>query len=467
MTKSRYDGISIDDKLSERDLECHNKHIYNNSLVAVPTGKKSANGDNEYIIKPLEFLTGSTNKPSIINGKPQGTVFGVDIVAAHRAVAVSTKWDLGIPLKSLNYEINGSAYLQCTLTEETAELGTGTDADAEIKIWSDKMVRYGPGNPLFLNYTLAMPKKEDSNGDYTVAFGFYDTFNGLLHAQRRRDNLLEYGFILVRDAVEEWFPLNGVDFPVESDTNDLNIFYMDGGYLGVAPTNIYLSDADYEIFKRLHRQLYKQRITNVKTPDLPIGGFVRNEGNTMDIKILNGSVSAGTINGNQEQDPSLRTKTYSITKTIPTNSVNVSLVSFLNPNQVDMYDRIDATLVPRIRDYTNTISSKLVEVEGRLDGQNKSGVVDLYLTKEDDIISGLFTPVDLGFSVLKVSDNAVVDLGNSELLESFTFGSAVDILPKLITTLDLLGPGKVATFVVTSASVSFDIRWKIVYQDRF
>lgn len=412
------------------------------------------------------LITQTGQGTSYINGKPQGTVFGVDIVVAHRATAVAAKWDMGIPIKALNFEFVGSGYAQCTLSEETIEIGTGTDANAEVKIWSKKRVRYSPGNPLFLDYTLAFPKLEDSNGNYTIGFGFYDKDNALLQGQRRVDGVIEWGFIVVRDGIEQWYPQNGIEFPDYADRNDLNIYYMDGGYLGVAPSNLYLSDIN-EVFKRLHRQLYQQRITNVKTPDLPVGGFLRNEGNTLDIKVLNGSVAGGTINGFQEEDPVARTKTYSVTRTIPTSAADSLVVSFLNPTSVDMFDRIDGTLIPRTRVYTNTISSKLVEIQGVLTGQNKSGVINLYVTDEANITSGTYTPVDLGYSVLEVSTDAVVNLVNAELLEQFPFGSTSNISPKVIDALDLLEPGNVAVFVITSASTSFELLWKIIYADRF
>lgn len=405
--------------------------------------------------------------PSLINGKPQGTVFGIDMVTAKENPAISSKWDMGIPLKLLEIDITGSAYIQCTLTEETLEIGTGTDADAEIKVWSIQRIRYEPGAPLYEKFTAAFPKLADSNGDYIAAVGLYDGVNGYMIAQRRRSGVLEYGFLVFRDAVYEWFDWNGSDFPEGMDLNDLNIFRLDGGYLGSAPTNVYTVNVDDEIFTRIHRQVYKQRITSVKTPDLPLGAFIKNEGNTLDIKILNGSIQGGTINGLQEGDPAARAKTYRLTKTIPTSAVDELIVSFKNELIVEMYDRLDSTGIPRIRDYFNTISSKLFEVSGVLDGQNKRGSIDLYATDIGDITSGTYTPVDLGFSVLEVSDDAVVDLTNAELLESFQFGANTGVPPKLIETLDLLFPGKVAVFVVNSTSVTFDITWKIKYQDRF
>jgi len=424
-----------------------------------------ASMDNDWKQKMLVAL--GYQNPKIVNGKPQGTIFGADMVTATENPAISSKWDMGIPLKALETDITGSAYVQCTLTEETIEIGSGTDANAEIKLWSTQRIRYEPGAPLYEKFTLALPELADSNGDYTVAAGLYDTDNGLLWAQRRVSDVIEYGLIVVRDAVETFFPANGDDFPEGQDPNNLNIYRIDSGYLGIAPTRVYVYNTTKKIWILIHEQIYEQRITNVKTPDLPIGTFVRNEGNTTDIKILNGSIQAGTINGRQEEDPSARTKTYRLTQTIPTSPVDELIVAFQSPITVTMYDKLDVTAVPRTRVYTSTIASKLVDVQGVLEGQNKIGTVDLYLISNDDVTSGTFTPIELGYSTLQVSDDAVVDLTNAELLESFPFGSVTNIDLIRIDTLDLLFPGQTAVFVVNSASVSFDITWKIKYQDRF
>jgi hypothetical protein len=421
--------------------------------------------DNDWKQKMLIAL--GYQNPKMVNGKPQGTVFGVDMVVGNEHAAVATKWDMGIPLKAFQFDITGTAYLQCTTTEETIEFGTGTDSDGEIKVWSTQRIRYEPGTPLFQKFTAAFPKLADSNGDYTCAIGLYDTDNGYLYGQRRRNGVLEYGFIVVRDSVEEWYPANGVDYPIDHDPNNLLIYRIDAGYLGIAPTNVYVSDSTKEIWRRIHRQTYPQRITSIKTPDLPIGAFIRNEGNTLDIKVLNGSVQGGTINGKQDNDPSARTKTYRLTQTIPSSAVDEPIVAFSNPITVDMYDRIDISGIPRTRLYTNTIASQLLQIQGVFDGQNKSGTVDLYAVPVADVISGTFTPVDLGYSILQVSSDPVIDLTDAELLESFSFGSVADIPLTMVETLDLLFPGQVAVFVVTSSSVSFDVTWTIKYQDRF
>lgn len=412
----------------------------------------------------VDILTGDTSVRTLVNGKPQGTVFGVDMVVGQEKVAISGKWDMGLQLDGLIREFIGTGYLKITDGEETIELGTGTDADGESKVYSLNRVRYEPGAPLFMDYTVAWPKLEDSNGDYTMGVGFYDGVDGFVQGHRRRTDALEYGFILYRGGVETWFPANGPIMPL--NYNNLNIHRLDGGYLGVAPTNLYVRNTLEELFLRLHRQTYEQRTTNVKTPDLPVGAFVRNEGNTNNVVLLNGSFKAGTINGGQKEDPSAVVNTYDRTFAAGA-GIDQTIFAFRNDMEVDMYTYVDINETPTTSLLKNTIAAQLKQVKLAVLDNNKNVVIDLYVTSIDDITSGTFTPVDLGRSVLKVSEDAVVDLTNALKLETFLLGKDAQNPDSEIKEVDLLFPGQVAIFVYTTLSVNFDFNTFIKYKDRY
>jgi len=420
--------------------------------------------EDNIVLNWADLMQTMYSGPSLINGKQQGTVFGVDMVIGQEKPAVSGKWDMGLLLDALVPSFVGTGYIQRTPGEETVELSTGTDVDGEAMVYSLKRVRYDPGTPLFMDYTVAFPKIEDANGDYTCGIGFSDGQDGFLHGSRRRNDEIEYGFILLRGGVETWYPMNGAEMPL--DYNNLNIFRMDGGYLGVAPTNIHIQDIDQEIFVRLHRQKYIQRVTNVKTPDLSVGAFIRNEGNTNDIKILNGSFRAGTINGGQQDDPSAVLNTYERAYSEGA-GINQTIFAFRNDLEVDMYNYLDISGVPTTELTKNTIASKLLQVKVAVLDNNKIVDIDLWIVPISDIISGTFTPVDLGRSVLKVSDDAVVDLTNAIRLETFLLGKDDRIPQPSIEQDDLLFPGFVGIFTLTTASANFDVNAYIKYADKY
>ncbi len=393
-----------------------------------------------------------------VNGKPQGTVFGADMVIAQEKAQISGKWDMGLNLRAPLPTIVGTGYMKVQENESTFEIGTGTDANGSFKLISKTRVRYEPGAPIFAKFTAAFPKIEDSNGDYTCGMGLGDYSEGWFLAQRRRNNVLEYGFILLRGGIEEWFDYNG---ELPENMNNLIIYRLEAGYLGVAPTNLYWRDTVNEVFKRFHRQTYAQRVTSVKKPDLPVSSFVRNEGNTTNITLLNGSFEAGTINGGTTIDPNARIETYERSFTA-TSGTNQTIFSFKNPLVVEMYDYFDINAIPTTREFNNSINSQLLQIAFEGIGANKLVDINLYAIPIDDVTSGTYTPVRLGFSVLSVSDDAVVDFTNARKLSSFVLN-----FPKNISFLDLLHPGEVAIFVYSTTSTNFDFKAFMKFQDLF
>ena len=118
------------------------------------------------------------------------------------------------------------------------------------------------------------------------------------------------------------------------------------------------------------------------------------------------------------------------------------------------------------RTFRNSIASQLLEVGLTAIDNNKLVDVDLVVVPSADITTGTFTPVELGYSVIDVSEDATPVLTNARYLEIFTLGKDT-VLNKVITTLDLLFPGETAMFIYTTTSVNFDFGAFIKYQDLF
>lgn len=401
-----------------------------------------------------------------INGKPQGSVFGADVVIAQEKAELSGKWDLGINLKDSSININGSGYVKIMDNESILQVCSGTDPDGSVILTSKQRIRYEPGTPIYSKFTTNFPELSESNGDYTLGIGLGEGFSagdsGIGLYQRRRNDALEYGVVLVRDGVATYYPTNGV---LPTNPEIINIFRVEWGYLGVAPFNLYWRDIDNEKWTRVHRQLFKQKVTSVTKPDLPVGIFIQNEGNTADICITNGSYEAGTINGGKAFDSAARISTYRRDLSGNTGT-NQLIFAFQNPKQVDMYNYVDVTLTPTTRSFRNSIASQLLEVGLGVLDNNKLVNIDLVIVDSTQLTDGTWTSVDLGYSVLSVSTDVTPVLTDGKVMEIFSRGKDENDV-KLIETLDLLLPGQTALFVYTTTSAAFDLSAYIKYQDLF
>lgn len=415
--------------------------------------------DNK-VLNIADLLEAMYYRETYVNGKQSGTVFGIDYIVGQEKTAMSGKGDLGIPIYNFYINYVGDSYLKITDNESTFELGSGTGVNSEIIAWTKKAVRYEPGKQMFIKFTAAFPKLEDSNGDYTIGIGFLSPSDGLALVQRRRNNQLEYGLIVRKDSVDEFFPLDNAEY-VE-DFNILNIFYIKAGYLGVADTDIFLSD---DIFYRLMRKKYVQRTTSVKVSNLNFGAFIKNEGNTNNIKLLNGSYEGGTINGGQVEDTNVVIRTFERSQ-LATSGTNQLIFAFKNPKTTEKINYVDNVPTKTYRVFHNQVASRLLQVDFTAAESNKTTNIDLYIADEDAILTGTFNYVDKDASVILASTDATFDLTNALKIEKFRIvkDSGTGMLD--IVANDLLLPKQVAIFVYSTTSVNFTLESYIKYQDR-
>jgi len=401
---------------------------------------------------------------SYINGKPQGTVFGADIVATQEKASISGKWDIGVNLVGSDAVITSTGYVKVKDDESLLVFGAGTASDGAIMYSSLRRIRYEPGTPIYAKFTTAFPELSESNGDYIVGLGLIEGFeagdNGISIYQRRVDNSLEYGIVVMRNGLTNYFPYNG---ELPPNPENLNIYRIEWGYLGIAPFNIYWRDTENEKWVRFHRQVFSQKVTSVTKPDLPVGAFAINQGNTTDIKITNGSFEAGTIGSGETADTGARKKKKKKTF-VGTSGTDNLIFAFRNPEDVTMYDGIDISGTPTTRVFRNSIASQLLEVGLGVLDNNKIVDIEVVIVNSEDLGAATWTPAELGYSVLEISEDVAPIAGRT--IEIFTRGKD-ESDEKHILTLDLLLPGQTALFVYTTASVDFDFASFIKFQDLF
>lgn len=403
---------------------------------------------------------------SLINGKSQGTVFGVDMVVGQEKTAIAGKGDLGLNLTGLVREIIGTGRLSITPNETTIEVSGGTSPNGAMKAYTIARVRYEAGKPYYMKFTIAFPDPAQTNGDRTDRIGFVGKKNGLLLTQKIRGGVPSYYFTVFRDGVLTDYPLDNPQ--VVDNWYNLNVIYMRGGYLGVAPTEIFLSDEDVQgnqLFYKMHKQKYNQKITSTKTPNMEIGGWSINEGDTSDVPMLVGSYEAGTINGGQKDDPNIVVRTYERTYTAGA-GVDQLIFAFKNPMTTTKVRSVSSGgMVTAVFD--NTIDSQLLEVNFSAEGSNKDTDIDLYIMPEADFTGGSWSQVDMIASVIEVSIVGTWSLANAIKLEKFTVLKDSGTGTLRIGETDLLPPGFVAIFVRTSLSVSHSFNGYIKFADRY
>jgi hypothetical protein len=402
---------------------------------------------------------------TLINGKPSGTSFGADFVVATEKAELAAKWEQGIPLKSITLDLQLTSRLLVTPDEVTLQLETGTDPAAFGYVYSNQRIRYEPGVPGYMKFTFAADP-DNHNGDYDSAFGLIGPNSGYAIANRVVGGVSKLQFLLRNKGVDTYFDLNGDPFPEDQDVTNLNIYRIDYGFLGIDTTRLFVRDIANKKWVLLHEQAYPQRTTSINTPNLPVGALVRNNGNTANVMILNGSVQAGNIDGRLSTDPSARQKSYELTKSVG-GATDGTVFGFRNDTTMEGYDSIDSAGATTTRIFPNTIASLLKKIKGTTDGA-QNVVVSLYLTTIDNIISGTFTPVELGYSVLDVSEDVIVDLNapETELLDSFPLTKVDSYRETVIAENNLLRPGQIAIFVYTTQAGT-DLTWFISFEDLF
>lgn len=422
---------------------------------------------NEYenILKTVrDYANGNPDLPTYVNGIQAGTGFGVNYTVATEVPVQATKGNMGLPLKGLSYNVGGSAYLQITPNETTIELGTGTDPNAFFEVWSNRRIRYEAGSPSYEKVTIAFVDPTITNGDIDFMFGLWDGSDGFGIKQEIRNNVSSFYFELWKDGVVHLKnPVNG-NFD-DFDITDLKIFKMLYGYLGIEPTDILIKNTSKRIFEEFHYQEYNQRVTSVKVPELPIGGYIRNLGNTVDVTARTGSIQVGVIDGassSQKQDPNAREKVVTFTHTVIA-STEDPIIAFKNSANVSMYRRIDATGIPTTDTFKNVVSSDLDLVSFSVD-TNKVVKVNLWATPESNV-TGIFTPVELGWSVLQVATDsiAIADRSKLELLKSFDVGKVGNSVFG-ITKEFLLPEGFTAVFECECEGIG-ELKGTIEYKD--
>jgi hypothetical protein len=413
------------------------------------------------------------------NGKQTGTLFGDDIRTTRRVPIASGKYSQGLPLHAINYSIVGSGYWENVdvggVLNGASEFGTGTDADGKIYISAKALNRYQAGQLSYYLFTAAWNGISSSNGDFVALVG--GSLPGLAVDGQDGDIKEGYMFGWVRDSsgiravvrVYKGFNIQSettTGLVIPAATQNLSIYELETGYLGIHPALLYRIDVETLQQKLLSIVEFDSDVTSVNDPNLAISVYLENQGNSSNITLRNGSFQFGNYAERPSGDPSARPLLDTLTGTSISGGVNRVLAIYTVPDKINMHSRLDGVGTTQ-SEFRNTIRNKLKKVIASGESNsNKSITLSIYLVPITDVSGASFTPLNPNINVLERSIVGTVSFTNAQLileLADIRGGDKDDVRLE-----DYLLDGSLAGVVtVTSTATINEVRYTIATEDQF
>lgn len=368
---------------------------------------------------------------------PFVSVFG-DLYTSNRRNQLTEKFEYGI--NSATLVATSTASGSVTGVESQAVLQTGSSSSASAELETKSANRYSPGAELYFQFTCRWEGTETTG--YTAYIGGFDADSGIFLGFK--DGTFRVGY---RNSGNDYV-VDQVDF--DTDTLDwlnfenLNIFRISLGYLGIAPIRFYVqSNLGWVNFHTIDR-MNRQKATHISTPTLPLAmRLIKTSGTTANIQMATGSWSAGTAEREHFED---RKRSTENTKTIPANTqTNVLTIrNNLTHNGRTNYVNVDIRLLSTATDGTKNVSFRLL--------------------KNATLTNPSFTDVDSLNSVVALDIQATISNGTNELtLAASRIDSKFVQLEEDEVT---LVPGDTLTLAVESTGAS-DILGAIRWSEKF
>ncbi len=381
------------------------------------------------------------------NRGSSNSIFGDKLVGT-RIPSIAAQFQYGLRSDDAVVDIVGSG--TTAFANAMLVLNTGTDANGHIGIQGADYLRYIPGHEAYSYFTCVFaPPIADSvqriglfdfdggNGD-----GFFIGYNGTQFGVTRR-----------RAGSDEFIPVDiSSVFPADSgvfDPTKGNVYKISYGYLGFATIHfeillphggfVELASIDYP---------NTSTETHIANTNIPLRAEMTNTGNTTDLEMNIGSVTAGIVDGGGA-DPIARIFTFAIPSVTLGVATTTQLISFRNK----------ATFFG----ITNKITSQLILVSSATDG-NKP--VRWGIRKNSTITTpGTWNDADPD-SVMEFSFDTVVDLLTGTDILLWNMARADTFFEDVEKYLVKLRPNEWATFFAisqTSSDIDMSIRWKDLF----
>lgn len=413
-----------------------------------------------------------------IGGKTAGNGFLDDFSVTKKTPRQSAKWNEGLPVYAVDYSLTETAYWK--VVEEggqlngVSEFSAGTHPDALCLISSKQLNRYQAGQKSYQLFTTAFGGIDQANGDYEALIGmvlrgleedaeFDQIITGIQFGYKKVGTQTDLIFRVTKNKVvtheivsDSWD--GEVPFG-QIEKSNLNIFDLMFGYLGIDPTTLNVWDAVEQKLKQLHYQTYEQDTTNVSNPNLAIGVYIKNNGNTNPITIRNGSFQFGNFSDRAAPDPSARPLITTFERATVAAGATTALAAFRVPTKITMIKELNALGI--VTDtFRNTINNQLISAKifAALQNINKPAVINFYFTPVSNLTGVTWNVLRANRNLLERSDTFTITDRN--LLEFF---AAFDIISGRFNSEDVekkqieLLPGIAAVVEYDSDSAATDL----------
>jgi hypothetical protein len=373
------------------------------------------------------------------------TIFG-DIITATRKPDIAAQFQYGIEDGTSDSELlNGGTF---GITESMLYLSTGTDAAARARIESTETIRYVPGHEIYCLFTLVFdtpqPNSYQRGGIFDDDNGFFVGYEGTTFTFTRRRSGVDYNTTI---DLAEFNQKNKYTL----DPTKGNIYRISYGYLGFAPISIEVVTPSGAL-ALLSRIEYPNSslVTHTTQTFLPVRGEVGNTGNTTNLTLYSGSLSAGISNG--KSDVAGRQFSYdNATEYVITNTTE--LVAFRNKttfNSIKNYVIARLLLISGANDLNKNIKWKIY----------KNPVV---------LNTPTWNDVDTNNSIMEYSEDMVIDFAaSSKTYLVWNEQKLSDFFENVESYKLDLPPGDTAIFVIEktgtfSGTADLSIRWSELF----
>lgn len=455
-------GIKYDGDLDDLTQEGRNFSIFDINTRRYLKDLKSrhyseVDGVNSWgellnLLKDLEVINrgGSVSfnevKADLTGRQSLSTIFGDSIVGI-RKTSIGAQFQYGVEDGSATPEIVGSGSV--ATVESLLTISTGTDTNGKAGIESVETIRYVPGQETYCYLTLVFTSPKLNS---TQRGGLFDSINGFFVAYEADG---KFYFVRRRNGVDYRNEIDLVEFSekygYQFDPTKGNIYRISYGYLGFAPISLEVvrPEGGFAILSRINYP-NSETVTHTLQTFLPVRGEVENVGNDTDIVLKSGSLAAGITDGGVV-DVAGRRFNYANEVSFPV-AGNTTLVAFRNKTT--------------FQGIKNRVSARLLQISGAND-LNKNVRWKLY-KNPTYLNTPTWVDVDLNNSILQYSEDAVVDIANSnDLFLAWNISRLGDFFENVESLeLDLL-PNWDAAFVIETASTGGDadlsIRWNELF----
>lgn len=408
---------------------------------------------------PYSLLTDADGNPisadnplaiSDYDGAHRGStnsIFG-DKITGTRVPSIAAQFQYGLRADDAVVDLVGSG--TTSFANAMLQLNTGTDADGHIGIQGADYVRYIPGHEAYAFFTCVF---EAAVADSIQRIGLFDYDSGNGNGYFIGFEGTQFGVTRRRAGVDTFLAVDPADvFPEDHgafDPTKGNVYKISYGYLGFATIHfeVLLPHGGFVEFASIDYPNTSTE-THIANTNIPLRAEMTNNGNTTDLEMKIGSVSAGIVDGGGA-DPVARIFTFALPTTTLVGTVTKQLIHFRNK----------ATFFG----ISNKISTQLILASASTDG-NKT--VAWGIEKNATITTpGTWADVDVD-SVMEYSVDAVVTLGTGKPALLWHLSKIDSFFEDVEKYLVKLRPNEWATIHALSAGandVDLSIRWKELF----